>query len=266
VVLARTIETEILPRLMMLNLDGVPQTPHQGEAFEQDPSGGLEARGDGDVELAGFMEALLSASQQEVIDAVEARLLAGVAFPRIILDWLAPAATRLGELWDEDRLSFVEVSIAMTRLHRLIRHFRPPAEVVFSNAAPRSLLLATAPGETHTFGLSIIETFFLKDGWEVACETRPDPEALIDRVARDWFDVVGIAASCDASVARLPALVIRLREMACNRDIRILLGGRPFTDSPQRVMGLGADLPAYGPTELVLRVNAMMAELRDAQV
>ena len=51
--------------------------------------------------------------------------LAGDTVPRsstIFLDLLAPTARRLGEMWETDTTDFANVTLAVSRLQRIMRH------------------------------------------------------------------------------------------------------------------------------------------------
>ncbi len=258
--LARTIESEIIPRLMLLHREA-PARYRPSEALS---SKVLEIP---DVESPAiaerFLRILLDQRVEAAVDFVDNLLISDVPFDRIILELLGPAARKLGRLWEEDVLSFVEVTIAMTRLQQLIRVYGPTLAPEYDpDQTPRRIFISAVPGEMHTFGASVAEAFFMRDGWEVVAEiglSRPD---LLERVRTEWFDVVGLTASSDASVSQLTGLVRRIRDSSLNPDVKILLGGSAFLVEPTKALAFGADIEACAGPDVVAAVNRMMKPAR----
>ena len=114
------------------------------------------------------------------------------------------------------------------------------------------------PGEQHTFGMSIVEEFFRRDGWDVHCESDISRGLLLGRIRDEWFDVVGLSASGDASIALLAPLIKSIRDVALNRHIRVIVGGCQFLAEPANALALGADMVACNGREAVLNVDRLM--------
>ncbi len=258
--LARTIESEIIPRLMLLHREATPR---------RQPSEGLSARvlAIPNVESPAiaerFLRILIDQPVDAAIDFVDDLLINDVPFERLILELIEPAARKLGRLWEEDVLSFVEVTIAMSRLQQLIRVYGPAlAPELDPDLESHRIFITAVPGETHTFGASIAEAFFIRAGWDVLAEVGLSRMELLERVRTEWFDVVGLTASCDASVHQLTALVRRIRESSLNPDVKVLLGGAAFLVEPNLALSLGADIEACAGPDVVAAVNRMMKMAR----
>lgn len=161
---------------------------------------------------------------------------------------LGAAAQRLGRAWEDDRLCFAEVSLGLVTLQRLLHEFAPPTRP----AAPeeRRMLLVPMPGEGHCFGLRMLGIRFQQAGWDCHCEAATDEAALLRRVAGERFDVIGLSVQDIAGEGRAAGLIARLRLASRRKGVRILLGGAPFVDDPQKAIASGADLPALPFSEL----------------
>ncbi|MCZ8181810.1 MAG: cobalamin B12-binding domain-containing protein [Beijerinckiaceae bacterium] len=258
--LARTIESEIIPRLMLLHREAMPRRqPSEGLSAKMLAIPNIEAP----AIAERFLRILIDQPVDAAIDFIDDLLISDVPFERLVLELLEPAARKLGRLWEEDVLSFVEVTIAMSRLQQLIRVYGPALAPEFDpGIESRRIFISAAPGETHTFGASIAEAFFIRAGWDVMAEVGLSRMELLERVRTEWFDVVGLTASCDASVNQLSGLVRRIREASLNPGVKILLGGSAFLVEPTLALSLGADIEACAGPDVVAAVNRMMKTAR----
>jgi methanogenic corrinoid protein MtbC1 len=206
--LERVIQREVLPRLMRSH------TPRREPKGAREQAQGLALR----EHLDDFVELLLSPDAQAALAYAKALRREGGADHSIFLELLAPAARRLGLLWDDDRCDFMEVTVGLQRLQQILRTLRPEGSGERTGAAARNrILLAPAPGETHVFGVAIVEKFFVDAGWDVrqASET-----TFVDELKRGWFHVAGFSLSQDSNGDRLAAAIAEARKHSVNADLR----------------------------------------------
>ena len=156
--LVRTIQNEIIPRLML--------------AHRVAPEAPLAERSDLTISRADvehFAKLMLANDEEPSFEAVMAFRARGVSIERLYLDLLAPAARYLGDLWTEDLCSFTDVTVGLGRLQRVLRELSPAFGCSVDHPeAGRSVLLLPTPGEQHTFGLVIVGEFFRRAGWSVS--------------------------------------------------------------------------------------------------
>ncbi len=91
------------------------------------------------------------------------------------ITFLQATARCLGDDWVGDRRSFLDVTVAMTRLQTLLRQLCQNDRQAPAPATSRSVLLACPPGEQHVFGLQIVEALFRSAGWRT---TYSEPKTL----------------------------------------------------------------------------------------
>ena len=176
----------------------------------------------------------------------------GVALETVWLDVLAPAARRLGDPWTEDVCTFTEVTEGLGRLQEVLRTFDTPGPMLApAIEEPRRILLVACLREQHTFGLAMLAAFFRKAGWHVPHETNLSAADLIHAVSRTWFDVVGLSASGDHLLDALAASIQALRRKSSNRAVRIMVGGKVFTNRPELAVQVGADATAFDGRQAV---------------
>ncbi|MGY2047833.1 cobalamin B12-binding domain-containing protein [Methylobacterium sp. JK268] len=230
--LAQVVEAEIIPRLMLA---------HRG----RQPVARVAARLPDADNIAHLTALLLAPQDRDAMAAMLALLEDGLTLEGLLVGLLAPTARHIGRLWEEDACDFVQVTVAMARLRRIVHDletlYRDPQPV--DPASPRILLLP-APGETHTFGLTFAAHFFAEAGWEVVTSVDACHAAALARLRTEWFDVVGLSLSCDVHFERLVEAVPAMRRISRNRDLGVLVGGPAFLDRPDRVLCVGADASA----------------------
>jgi len=183
-----------------------------------------------------------SMADQEAEQCVWRLLQRGMTAEEVCLDVLTSAARRLGALWVEDRCTFVDVTLAVTRFqnitHRLGPHFSSVAEPGCRGRA----LVGAVPGEQHTFGLSMVAEFLKRDGWDVVlADASRDTAAFVAPLADSWFDVVAISAANDRAEKGLTRLLSSIRRRGQNHKVRAIIGGRLVQDRDGLVRRVGAD-------------------------
>lgn len=221
--LARVIEREIIPRLLLAHL-GQPHVPKPVD------DSSVMALFDGDA----FTDLVLRSKFAEIMDQVQAILDRGVSLQRVYLDLLAPVARRLGEYWEQDRCSFTDVTLGLSRLQHVLREVGRRTGAGRAQGQPKSrIYLVPAPGEQHTFGLSMVEEYFLHAGWETALDQGHSLPTIIETVVSQNIDLLGFTVGCEDFFDPLLESVAKVRKAARNRNVAIMIGGKFISDHPE---------------------------------
>lgn len=119
---------------------------------------------------------------------------AGATHDALQLGLLAPVADCLGRLWREDQIDILDVTIATNSLIRSMRFVSIELDRLPRAAdGGAAILLAPAPGETHSFGTAMAAEFFRRGGWQVSYMPAPSEDELVASVAAQPFDVIGLS-------------------------------------------------------------------------
>lgn len=243
--LTRTIETEIIPRLLLAHLE---------EA--RSPSSELPGLTPADIEV--FARIVIDPNRDRTMKHIDHVRSFGHPLPVVFLDLLAPTARLLGDMWNEDICTFTDVTIGLSRLQQALRELGPAFENEARPEIRGRILFAAAPGEQHSFGLSMLETFFRQAGWDVCGGASHEPPELL-RLARDeWLDVIGLSLSSDLLCAQIRDLVATLRKASRNPSTLVIVGGRYFTDNPGHATEVGADTMAYDAPDALRQAEACL--------
>jgi MerR family transcriptional regulator, light-induced transcriptional regulator len=195
--------------------------------------------------ISDFIALTINDRPEAAVDFVGDLLSQGVPFRSILLDLMAPAARELGERWVNDSTSFVEVTLGVARMHRILREFDGVPDHLWSQEGQgRHILLLPAPGENHSFGLRLVQEFLLRESWTVSNKPVEDVTALGHLVAHDYFDVAGLSLSGETLIETCISSIRCIRKESKNPDIKIIVGGQLFAERPELIDRCGAD--GYG--------------------
>lgn len=211
-------------------------------------------------EVARLCEALLEPGAMAGQTAIEALLAAGIGRSTLMLGHLPEAARQLGEMWERDEVSFIQVGQAVGRLQRLMRVLRAPGEGRTPHAGRRALF-ATMPGETHTLGVIIAADACRERGWAVDLSLGEDRQVLLDEIANNAYPLLGLSVGSARTCAALADLLPDLRAAAPQTPF--LLAGSFVATSPWRVRSLPVDGWAKDVTE-ALSEMARLVEVNRA--
>ena len=188
----------------------------------------------------------------------------GATLDMICLDLLAPAAREFGILWDQDECDFMQVTVGLCRLHQLLRHMSPEFanfDLDDAQRAERRILLATCPGEQHTFGIALVAQFLRRAGWDVWHEFLSTRAEIVEVCGQHWFSVVGLSVATDMHIDDLADTIRLIRSTSRNRAIGIMVGGPLLVERPEMAQIVGADATAADGPQAVVRAEHIFATL-----
>ena len=243
-ILTRTVELDVIPRLLVAHPPLVA------------PAASLLVT---TVHVGDLVGLVLGSSAPEAIAFVASLHEGGAAAESLYLDLLAPAARRLGEMWEDDTCDFTDVTVGLLRLQAAMRELSP--SFLRSPAArtdsPR-IVLVPLPGEDHTFGLSMVHEFFRRAGWNAWSGPVRSSSELRGMVRREWIEVIGFSLACDDRLDDVRAEIRSVRRASANPGLAVLVGGPGFTAKPWLAAEVGADGTASDGGQAVLQAQALV--------
>lgn len=250
--LTRTIEADIIPRLMLAHC-ATRETPGPERP-------GVSHTPPGASEVEAFAQMALDESPSASAAYVESLRAEGMALDVIYMELLAPAARRLGELWEADLCDFTQVTLGLWRIQQVMYDLSPAFHrATGQNPVSLRALLAPAPKSQHTFGLLMVSEFFRRAGWDVSARTSVTASELIEAATSEWFDLFGISVSGDCQIEMLTSVILKVRAISRNPAIFVMVGGPIVIANPEVVTLVGADGTALDAVQAVVEAERMVA-------
>ena len=246
--LARIISDEIVPRLLRIHSEVVPEAPPVDLL--------IEALAPDSDDVSALAHIVLGDDLKAAATYVTVLRDRGLSMETLYIELLEPTARFLGKMWDNDECDFIDVTIGVARLQSLLAIFNDTYNLP-QIGTQRQILLATTPGNQHSFGVSMIERLLLAAGWQVQTEYSGTENEILDAVSGSWFAVIGLTAGSDRQLDGLQSVIARVRQKAKNSDIGILVGGPMFTENPLLARELGADATAPNAPAAVLAAQKL---------
>ncbi|MEN9508737.1 MAG: hypothetical protein RLZZ621_1300 [Gemmatimonadota bacterium] len=217
-------------------------------------------------DLTTFIAAIRSHDEQAGAQCIRHLIDAGAAVDMVYLDLIAPAARELGTMWENDDCDFVEVTVALGRMQRLLRDL---SQLFLADAGQTepvgNILLTCIPGEQHTLGIIMVGEFLLRDGWRVLVGAPWTEGDLLTMVGTEWYDVIGFSVGSEQRLSMLRRDIRRLRAASRNPHVQIMVGGQVFSDEPELAQSVGADAIADSAREAPRVAHTLLASARAAQ-
>lgn len=216
--------------------------------------------------LARVVELALNADDQALNALIASFADQGWTSDAILTLLIEPAARALGDAWLDDACSEIDLTIALSML-QLAGHavrYSPSAQTI-RNSHYR-ILLATAPGETHMLGTTLLADQFLASGWQVDLAFPESEEALTNQLNAQHPDAVDIGLS-DAmprhhAIARLRTTIEHSRLVASEHPTVVSVGGRLFAEAAATALSVGADHARKGLAGTSIRLAELVQQSR----
>ena len=249
-VLSQVVEAEILPRLVMARAVGANR-----------PAAGSDRFVTTEADLNELVHLLLVQPLDEGNGTGGFLHQRGAPPATLFLGMLSQAARRLGEFWEDDRTDFAQVTISMGRLQQIVRALAPSFQMAaVTRPNPETVMLVTAPGGQHTFGLVILAEFFRREGWHVIGGPAPCGDERLASLVRDtWVDVAGFSIGSIGQLEALSKSIRLVRRLSRNRDIGVMVGGPLLLLRPDLVARVGADMTATDAESAVRQASGLLA-------
>lgn len=163
-------------------------------------------------QITDFCDVLVQADPEAVLRFIEDRRAEGRSRQGVYLAYIPGGARCLGERWDRDELSFLQVTSGTGHLYALMRALGSELPQLQRKVDKhRVALFATVPGEDHGIGITVAAGIFREAGWEIDLETGTDHDELVAHVERTLPRIIGLSLSTERRLDALVRLVVAIR-------------------------------------------------------
>lgn len=160
----------------------------------------------------------------------------------LVTQYIPEAARRLGEGWNNDSLSFLDVTLGTARLSDLVRDV---GDTWHGDDAPGrsdgAVLLLVPPGEQHTLGASVLACQLRLKGVTVNLQLAPSLTDLAALLAMRKFDGALVTVGSHEKVETCAVLVKTLHALS-KGSLPVAVGGAVVEEERDLLQNIGAEL------------------------
>lgn len=187
-----------------------------------------------------YLDHLLRGNRVAALELVGKELAAGTDVGDILLDIIQPAQIELGWLWEQGRVSVAQEHFT-TAVSQLAMAMLYPA-LFDGRRNGRSVVALCAGTEAHEVGMRIVSDLLEHAGWRTTYLGAgvPVPD-VVEQLVETGADLLAVSATMAGQVRHVRRLVEAVRADPRLREVRIVVGGRPFQTEPGLAEAIGAD-------------------------
>lgn len=161
--------------------------------------------------IHAFCALLIQPDPAAALQFIAERRAEGLSRQGVYLGYVTGAARHLGELWDRDAVSFLDVTCGTGHLYALMRALRSETQTRTRFDSRRVALFATVPGESHGIGITMAADLFREAGWQIDLVTGTEHDGLLARIEATAPQVIGLSLSTEERLEALIRLVVAIR-------------------------------------------------------
>ncbi len=157
---------------------------------------------------------------------------------------LEAAAQRIGIGWECDSINFVDVTVAVGRLQGVFRRLINQTATAVPRSKGGSVLITTAPGEEHVFGLLFVEELYRSAGWATTLASPKNASEWAKRANSAYFDTICISWS---GARHAEPLADALKRRKTKGRTTVIAGGLAALENSEWLENQGVDLVSNSP-------------------
>lgn len=209
----------------------------------------------GDLAVSYFnslMEADRRTASRLIVESVED----GVSVKDIYMHVFQPSQYEVGRLWQFNEISVAQEHFCTAATQLIMSQLYP--HIFSTERVGKSIVATTIGGDLHEIGIRMVSDFFEMEGWDTFYLGANSPAAdVIDEIIKREADMLAVSVTMSNFLSNAKELIQSVRgNLECG-DVRILIGGRPFTIYDSFWEKFGADGFAKNAHEAVEVANRL---------
>jgi len=192
--------------------------------------------------VKSLIKASLSGSKDQFAELLADMRRARVSVAALADIYIPLAARTMGENWEEDEMSWVEVTLGVSRLQSLLREIGSAwAADQAGDTGHGTVLLIIPDREQHTLGPMVAMNQLRRFGVSVCLRIAPTTEELRALMAQRAFDGVLISIATREKLESVSRTVAFLKKHSAS-PLPVIVGGAVLTTMDEVATCTGADL------------------------
>lgn len=199
--------------------------------------------------------ALVSESDTGYRAAIASLIATGVSQREVLQSFIPEASRTLGEMWVQDRASFIDVTLGASRLQAIYREYEDQGDTRWLDRSiplGQSVLMVIPQFEQHSLGAFVAADQLRRYGLWVHMGIGLDHLELTRLVAHGGFSMIGLSLATAKTVEKVTGLIDHVRKETPDCP-PIVIGGRAVEDARLIERRTGADHAVKSISEAVQR-------------
>lgn len=244
-------DAEMFVTSAVSSLESVPMDPGEPPADESALS----------PKAGAFLQHILAGDVAKARTVIDRELAAGIPFREIYSGIFRPVLQETGRLWQQNKVTIAQEHFVTDVVRRTMEQLH--TQIAGSNRISRqkkTVVAACVGEELHDVGMRMVADFFDLDGWNVYYIGANTPaKSIISAVKDQDADVVALSITLPVYLSDLHYLIRSLRADPATTQVKIIVGGFPFSIIPDLWRQVGADAVAASADEAVTAAGRLTA-------
>ena len=215
-----------------------------GEASGSPPSEAVER----------LVVALLSGDGPAASSVIRGAREHGVGVDALFVELVQPALYEIGHRWECGRISAAQEHLASALVARILAALDPETA-----SGERTVVVTTAPTETHEFGAWMVSDVLRSAGWDVRFLGSQLPaEEVLHYLRSSQPSLLAVSVTLEIHLPSLGSLIRGLRDDPELESIPVLVGGQAFAAGERVWRSAGADAMARDAMEVETAAESLV--------
>jgi len=211
--------------------------------------------------IRGLYNAVVAMDEEAAVEFSKAVLEEGVDAYDAVINGLAAAMDKVGELYVKQEYFVPELLLCSDALYAGLDILRPHIKIE-GVQVKRQIVLGVVEGDIHEIGKNLVRIMFEAANWTVHDLGRDVKlERFAEEQQRTKADIVGLSALMTTSMLAIPKAIEMLK--ARDPNVAIMVGGAPLTRDIAKAYG--ADGYADNAGEAVEEAIRMISRLKEGR-
>lgn len=187
-----------------------------------------------------FIDYILNAKRKEAMKFIHELISQDVSIEDVYLHIFQKALYHVGNLWQRKEISVAQEHYATIVVQYIMSSLY---DSIFDGKTKKNKLLAVSIGnELHEVGIRMISDLFEMNGWDTNYLGSNIPVSeVIDYALKDIPDLLAISVTMSYHLNVMKELIDKVKNTVALSNVKILVGGRPFTLDDKLYTLVGAD-------------------------
>lgn len=206
---------------------------------------------------AEYLNYLLDGKRNDASKLIFHALDDGVSMEEIYLNIFQPAQYEVGRLWQTNKISVAKEHYITASTQQIMSQLYP--RIICSGKNNKTAVATCIGSELHELGVRMVADFFEMGGWDSYYLGANTPsESIIQAIKETKASIVIISTTLSVHIHKVKELIQKLRSSDDMKEVKIMVGGHPFSVDSDLWKKIGADFTASDASEALKLANGSL--------